>query len=84
MLNVDFHGFLYRFIASAAGLAIAGIGFTPLLRHGDVTSTNWFGGLVFAPLAILFGVFIVVCALFKPDWLANKPAGRPRRTNRWR
>jgi hypothetical protein len=33
---------------------------------------NWFGGLVFAPFALIFGVFTIGCALFKPSWLAAK------------
>jgi hypothetical protein len=49
-----------------AGLAMISLGVVPILKRGDIFYTNWFGGLVFAPLAILFGVFTIGCALFRP------------------
>ena len=77
MLNVDQRGLLYRSIAAISGVAMVGMGVAPIVRTGDLSYTNWFGGLVFAPIAILFGVFTVFCAIFKPDWLAA-PAFRKR------
>jgi hypothetical protein len=31
------------------------LGVAPILKRGDIFYTNWFGGLVFSPLAIIFG-----------------------------
>lgn len=69
MLNTQPQRPLPRIVAALAGLAMICLGLTPLLRRGDVFYTNWFGGLVFAPLAIV-GVFTIGCALFRPKWLA--------------
>jgi hypothetical protein len=49
MLNVETRGFLYRFVAAFAGLAMISMGAIPFLRTGDLLYLNWFGGLVFAP-----------------------------------
>jgi hypothetical protein len=78
VLNVDPHGVLYRLVAVLAGLVLICLGLSALLR-GESSYANWFGGLVFAPLAVLFGVFILSCAIFKPDWLATKAVERRRR-----
>jgi hypothetical protein len=72
MLNTDPHGFLYRVIAVIAGLAIIGFGGGPLLRGGYLFATNWFGELVFGPLAILLGLIVIGFALFKTEWLLAK------------
>lgn len=79
MLNTDPHGFLYRVVAVLAGLAIIGFGVGPLLRSGDLFGTNWFGELVFGPVAILLGLIVVGFALFKPEWLVAKRIERKRR-----
>jgi hypothetical protein len=84
VLNTDPHGILYRIVAVVAGLAIVGFGVTPLLR-GDLFSTNWFGELVFAPLAIGFGLIVIAFALFKPEWLvANRIDPKHRQHRRGR
>jgi len=49
------------------------VGLGAILWHGDLHYRNFFGGLVFAPFAILFGVIIVGGALFKPEILGNAP-----------
>jgi hypothetical protein len=79
MLNTDLHGFLYRIVAGVAGLAIIGFGVGPLLHGGDLFGTNWFGELVFGPLAILLGLIVVGFALFKPEWLVARRIERKRR-----
>jgi len=61
-----------------AGLAIIGFGLAPLLHGGDLFGTNWFGELVFAPLAIALGLIVVAFALFKPEWLVAKRVERKR------
>ena len=70
MFNTGTTATLTRIVAILAGLAMVGFGIGALVRRGDMFYTNWFGGLVFAPLAILFGVFTIGCAVFKPSWLA--------------
>ena len=69
MLNADPHGLLYRIVAVVAGFAIVGFGAAPLLQRGDLFAPNWFGELVFAPLASVLGLMVIVFALFKPEWL---------------
>lgn len=76
MLDNDPRGLLHRLVAVLAGLAIAGFGVGPLVQRGDLFSTNWFGELVFAPLAIVLGLIVIAFALFKPEWLTAK---RPER-----
>jgi hypothetical protein len=71
MLKVTPHSFLLRFVLTVAGISMIALGLAPLQKNG-LFYTNWFWGLVFAPIAILFGIFIIVCAIFKPDWLKDK------------
>jgi hypothetical protein len=78
MLNMDPHGFLFRVVAVVAGLAIIGFG-VGSLRGGDLFGTNWFGELVFGPLAIILGLIVVAFALFKPEWLVAKRIEHKRR-----
>jgi hypothetical protein len=84
MLKVNPQGFLYRSIAFVAGLSLVGIGAVPMLRHGDMLYTNWFGQFVLAPFAVLGGLFIAFCAMFKPDWLAGKSGPKERHRPHWR
>ena len=79
MLNTEPRGFLYRVVAVVAGFTIVGFGLAPILKRGDLFSTNWFGELVFAPLAILLGLVVVAFALFKPEWLAVERVERKSR-----
>lgn len=79
MMKLDPSGFWYRFVGGLAGAAMISMGVAPMLGHGDVSYTNWFGGLVFAPVAILFGIFTIFCAIFKPKWLAPSAANRLRK-----
>jgi hypothetical protein len=81
MLNTEPRRPLARIVATLAGLAMVCLGAAPLIRKGDTFYTNWFGGLIFAPLAIIFGVFTIGCALFKPNWLAATREIRTRRKN---
>jgi hypothetical protein len=78
MLNTDPHGFLYRIVAGVAGLAIIGFGSAPLHRS-DLLGTNWFGELVFAPLAVVLGLIVIAFAVFKAEWLVAKRVERKRR-----
>jgi hypothetical protein len=78
MLNMDPHGFLFRVVAVVAGLAIIGFG-VGSLRGGDLFGTNWFGELVFGPLAIILGLIVVAFALFKPEWLVAERIEHKRR-----
>jgi hypothetical protein len=66
MLNPDPKRPLNRVIFITLGVTAIGLGLAPL-RHGYLFYQNWWGGMVFGPLAILFGVLFIVCAIFKPD-----------------
>ena len=79
MLNTDPHSPVYRVVAVVAGLAIIGFGVGPLVHGGDLFGTNWFGELVFGPVAIVLGLIVVGFALFKPEWLVTKQIERKRR-----
>jgi hypothetical protein len=70
MLNTEPRSPFYRIIAGLAGLAMVSHGIAPMLNRGDIFYTNWFGGLIFSPLAIVFGLFTIGCAVFKPIWLS--------------
>ena len=72
MLNTDPQSLLYRIVAGLAGLAMISLGAAPVLKRGDIFYTNWFGGLVFSPRAIIFGLFTIGCAVFKPSWLSAR------------
>lgn len=75
MLNADPQRRLTGIVAGLAGLAMICLGLAPLLRRGGMFYSNWFGGLVFAPFAMFFGIFTIGCAVFRPKWLA---AGRQK------
>jgi hypothetical protein len=70
VFKVQHFGFLRRVIVSILGISAISLGTVSLLR-GGLFYSNWIGELVFAPLAILFGVLIIACDIFKPDWLAK-------------
>lgn len=61
---------LTRIVAGLAGITMISLGIASILIRGDIFYTNWFSGLVFAPLVIVFGIFIIGCAVFKPSWLS--------------
>jgi hypothetical protein len=65
MLNFDPRRPIYRAFFLVLGAVVIGFGLTPL-RHGSVSYETWWGGLAFAPFAIIFGVIIVLGAIFKP------------------
>ena len=79
MLSTQPQRALTRIVAALAGLAMISLGVAPILKRADIFYTNWFGGPVFSPLAITFGVFVIVCAVFKPIWLYAKREARSRK-----
>jgi len=79
MANTNPHGFLHRIVAVVAGFVIIGFGAAPLLQRRDLFATNWFGELVFAPLAMVLGLMVIVSAFFKPEWLMAKRVERKHR-----
>jgi hypothetical protein len=66
MFNADPKRPLSRAIFMALGLTAIGLGLAPL-RHGRFFYENWWEGLVFGLLAILFGLLFILGAIFKPD-----------------
>lgn len=51
-----------RLAIGLGGLALIGMGITPML-HGDFSYENWWGGLAFAPIAVLGGAAILVASI---------------------
>ncbi len=58
-------------VAGVAGLTMIEWGLQSILIHGELHYRNWFGEIIFAPLAIVFGLIVVGGALFKPEILAR-------------
>jgi hypothetical protein len=73
LLDTDPKRPLVRVVAGLAGLAVSSWGLGAIMWRGDLHYKNWFGELVFAPFAILFGLVIVLAALFKPELLGRSP-----------
>ncbi|MFZ0806260.1 MAG: hypothetical protein WAN03_08765 [Candidatus Sulfotelmatobacter sp.] len=71
MFRNDARSPIFRIVAGVAGLTMIGWGLQSILIHGDLHYTNWFGELIFEPLAILFGLIAVGGALFKPEILGG-------------
>jgi hypothetical protein len=46
-------------------LMIIGTGLIPMVSKGNLFYSNWWGGLVFAPLAVLVGIFFLYIVIFK-------------------
>ena len=73
MLNFDPSKPFYRTLFLVMGTAMIGFGIAPL-RHGNLSYENWWGGLAFAPFAIIFGIIIVLGAIFKPAIFGKQPS----------
>jgi hypothetical protein len=78
MFNSDPKGPLVRLVAALAGVSAFGWGFSAIVWRADLHYRNWFGELVFAPFAILFGLAIVLSAISKPEFLGS-PAAKSKR-----
>jgi formate-dependent nitrite reductase membrane component NrfD len=66
-------------LQSSLGLQSSVLERLPSFTAAIFFATNWFGGLVFAPLAIVLGLLVIVFALFKPEWLMAKRVQRKHR-----
>jgi hypothetical protein len=73
LLNTDPKRPLVRIVATLAGVSILRWGIGAILGQRDLHFKNWFGELVFAPFAILFGLVIILSALFKLEILGRSP-----------
>lgn len=66
---------------AVAGLVAIGYG-AAQIAQGKVSYENYWGGLVFAPLVIVFGIFMVYVGLFRRNALSTAfrdKKGRPVR-----
>ncbi len=75
MLNFDPSKPFYRVLFLAIGLSIIGVGIAHL--HGDLLFQNAWGGAVFAPFAIIFGIILILGAIFKPA-IFGKQSGKSK------
>ena len=67
MLNANPKRPFNRAIFIIVGIAFIGLGLTTL-KHGHLLFyQNWWGGMVFGPFAILFGILFIFGAIFKPN-----------------
>jgi hypothetical protein len=46
-------------------LMIIGTGLIPLVLNKNLFYLNWWGGLIFAPLAVIVGIFFLYIVIFK-------------------
>ena len=72
MLRIEPQSIAYRLVAILAGLAMLTLGLSPISTRHEFFYANWFGGLVFTPLAICFGVLTIAFPIFKPEWLGSR------------
>jgi hypothetical protein len=75
MLNFDPRKPFYRILFFLLGSTVIGLSLTTFRNH-DLFYENWWGGLVFAPIAIVFGLVIIFGAIFKPSIFGKHPATR--------
>jgi hypothetical protein len=66
MLNPDPKRRFNRVIFVALGITAMGLGLAPLLC-GHLFYQNVWGGMVFGPFAIIFGVLFILGAIFRPN-----------------
>lgn len=53
-------------------LLLIGAGAMTIFLRKDITYSNYWGGLVFAPLVIIIGFFLIYLAVFKWEKFNNK------------
>ncbi len=46
-------------------ITLIGTGLIPLILKNDLFYSNWWGGLVFAPITVFAGFFLLYLVLFK-------------------
>ncbi len=56
---------IVRIGAILVALIIMGTGLITLVMERDLFYSNWWGGLVFAPLTLLTGIFFLCLIVFK-------------------
>jgi hypothetical protein len=66
MLNFDPQKPFYRALFVILGLAIGAFGVASMWR-GNLSFENGWGGLFFAPFAVVFGIIFIAGAIFKPS-----------------
>jgi hypothetical protein len=58
---------IYQCFAILLSLVMIAIGLKALIAKGDMFYGNWWGGLVFAPLTIIGGVWVIFLVIFRWD-----------------
>ena len=71
------HDNLTRWIIGAFGVILLLMGTSSMLR-GNPNYGNFFGGVVFAPVAIIIGLLLIVIAIFRWNSMRDINAVRKR------
>ena len=58
---------IYQGFAILIALTLIATGLSPILSKGGVFYVNWRGALVFAPITVIAGVFLLYVVIFKWD-----------------
>jgi hypothetical protein len=58
---------IYQGFAILIALIVIAAGLSPILSKGSMFYSNWRGALVFAPIAVILGLFLLFLVIFKWD-----------------
>jgi hypothetical protein len=56
---------IYQGFAILIALTVIATGLSPILSKGGMFYSNWRGVFVFAPIAVIVGLFLLYLAIFK-------------------
>jgi hypothetical protein len=58
---------IYQGFAILIALTLTATGLSPILSEGRMFYLNWKGAAVFAPIAVIIGLFLLYLVIFKWD-----------------
>jgi hypothetical protein len=58
---------IYQGFAILISLVLIAIGLSPILSKGEMFYSNWRGALVFAPISVIIGLFLLYLVIFNWD-----------------
>ncbi len=65
-----------RFVFAIMSLTIVLLGLLAIFRSPILSYRNWWGGLVFAPFAIVVGALFFLVMVIRPDKIGSNTSGR--------